>query len=187
MAELTRDVMSYLDSVVGYVAPALIDRSCDTAIKRAFISAVELRQRDRKNVYRECEDLLRARDIILENIEEYEEELKQLDLGIPPEKNATSIACMTQNRLTSDEYLTACQITLQAKIERDRAKMELLERALDKVKNDRYYRAFELKYFHGLSNKEIAMEMNDDVINVGIKIYEILKRIAWKVYSIEAL
>jgi len=76
---------------------------------------------------------------------------------------------------------------LRAKIERDKSKMELLERGMEKVKDDDYYTAFKMKFFEGMNNAEIAYQMGDDVVNVGIKIYEILKRIAWKVYGGEIL
>jgi len=182
----TNNLEKAIDKASQRLEP-VIKKHQDDAILRAFMTAREKKDLDKKKIIRELEDLLRARDTIKENIAEWEQELQQLEIGINVKTSASGLVCMAQNRMSEQEYQKASQITLRAKIERDKSKMELLERGMEKVKDDDYYTAFKMKFFEGMNNAEIAYQMGDDVVNVGIKIYEILKRIAWKVYGGEIL
>lgn len=58
--QLSKAEKEYIRAIVEEVIPKVADE----AIKRAFISAVEKKQADRKALFKQTEDLLRAKEIM---------------------------------------------------------------------------------------------------------------------------
>ena len=83
---LSQEEKEYIKLIVQEAMPT----AADTAIKRAFISAIEFRENDRRKIFRETEDILRAKPAMEENIQEWEAELKQLELTGVTEKHTSS-------------------------------------------------------------------------------------------------
>jgi len=183
MQELRQVEKDYIDSILDRAVPI----TCDTAIKRAFLTACEKRMSDRKNIYREVEDMIRAKDILQENIKEYQAEINLLDMGLTTRTSSSCLVGMAQKRLSKEEIVEVQRITLEAKLERDTAKIEALERGLSKVKEDKYYSILDMKYVKGYTISHISQTLKIDETQVVKENYRMIKRIAWKIFGGEVL
>ena len=92
---------------------------------------------------------------------------------------------MAQNRLSEEQITESRIIHLQSKIEKDKAILEQIEGAIDKVKHDRWYKIIELKYWQDLEDEEIADEFNCDVRTIRRRKNELMRKIATKIYGSE--
>jgi len=171
---LSQEEKEYIKLIVQEAMPT----AADTAIKRAFISAIEFRENDRRKIFRETEDILRAKPAMEENIQEWEAELKQLELtGVTEKHTSKDIVMMAMSRITPEQLFESKVLNLKAKIERDKEKLKQLEQALVKVKDDKMYRIIELKYFNDWDDEDIAEELGCDVRTIRRH----KNRLVWKI------
>lgn len=180
---LSENQKSYIKAIVIESAPYY----ADTAVKRAFVSAVSLRETDKKKIFRETEDLLRAKEILEENIIENQEKLKSIEIGIKNKTTASDIVCMAQNRLTEQQMIDSKCLHLQSKIEKDKLYLDLLEKALTKVKDDNWYKVIEYKYWLDMDDFDIADKFNCDVRTVRRHKNRLVWRMSVKIAGSEIL
>ena len=160
---MIKDILSnaqkdYLDAIVKHVAPPIIN----TTVRIAFVSAIENREADRRKIFRETEDLLRAKTTLEENIEEHKKEIEKVELGRNEKRSSADIVTMATTRLTSDQLIESKILSLQSKIERDGEKINRLNKALKIIENDKWFRLIELKYFENWEDEELADEFGCD-------------------------
>ncbi len=171
---LSQEEKNYIKLVVQEAMPT----AADTAIRRAFVSAVEFRDNDRRKIFRETEDLLRAKPAMEENIQEWEAELKQLELiGVAEKHSSKDIVQMATSRITPEQLYESKILNLKAKIERDKEKLEQLNQALFKIQDDKMFEIIELKYFDEWDDDDIAAELECDVRTVRRH----KNRLIWKI------
>jgi len=136
------------------------------AVSTAFVSAIERRDNDRRKIFRETEDLLRAKNLLLDNIAEWKADIENLEIGCGTSRRSSDIMAMANTRLTPEQLLESKIISLKAKIERDTDKLLRLDKAIETIKPDPWYGIIELKYFEEMDDDEIAEQFDCDVRTV---------------------
>jgi len=112
-----------------------------------------------------------------DNIIEWKKELDKLELGISEKHTASDIVAMVNTRLTPEQLLESKIISLQAKIERDQAKLDKLENALETIRDDKWFPIIEMKYFQEWEDEDIATELGCDKRTI----WRHKSRLVWKV------
>ena len=172
-----------LEAIVERMTPAIVD----TAISRAFVSAIERRKQNKRDMLKELEDLLRSKETLEDNVEENELKLKNLEMGIQYKTMATDIVRMAQNRLTKEQIEEGRLIHLKAKIEADKLNLERIEGALNHVRYRKNCNVIELKYLQDMEDEEVAEEMDINIAAVRWFKNKYLKMMAVKIYGSEFL
>jgi DNA-directed RNA polymerase specialized sigma24 family protein len=144
--------------------------------------------KSKKEIIRETEDWLRAKESLEENILENQEKINNIELGTDTKTIASDIVSMAQNRLSKEQMDNNRIIHLKSKIEKDRAKLDQLEGALEKVKRyEKYYRILELKYIEDWEDEDIAEELRCDVSTVRRHRAKLIRLMAMKLYGADYL
>jgi len=181
--QLSKAEKDYIRAIVEETIP----KAADEAVKRAFISAAEKKQADRKALFKQTEDMLRAKEIMEENIIEWKQELDRLELGISEKHTASDIVAIANTRLTPEQLLESKIISLQAKIERDQEKLHKLENALETIIDDKWYPIIEMKYFQEWEDEDIAEELNCDKRTIWRHKSRLIWKLAIKLFGGELI
>lgn len=90
-------------------------------------------------------------------------------------------------RLDESEIVAAITHDYTAKIARNEYEIETVESALASMENDQYFKTITLKYFLNQSEEEIAKEMHCDKSTASRNRTRLVKRLAVRLYGVDAL
>lgn len=143
----------------------IIKKSIDDAAKKAaeaVIKANEEVEATQRNYFRDTEKLLYSYPSLKIALAQYDEELEK---GIVLHGKSKDIIRFSPGSGVSDPDVIA-EANAQSKlasIERTRAQVQRIERALETIQDDEYYDIIPLKYWDLLKNEEIAERFNCEV------------------------
>ena len=149
---LTESERMFLRSVVQEILPDVIHET----IKKVFACAREQRESDKKKLFREVEELLRAKETLEDNVAEWKLKVSELERGINTSSKSRDIVMMSTNRLSESDVLDTKILHLRSSIERDEEKLQKLAEALELISDDRWFDIIAYRYYQDLDDFEIA-------------------------------
>lgn len=114
------------------------------------------KSQDNKDCFKQTERLLYAYNEFKETVKNYNEEIDELQKYGLREKSKSIVYMPSGSRLTKDDLLEAKILDLNYKIQNTQREIKKIENGLKAVELDSWYGIIELKYFQGLSDKDIA-------------------------------
>lgn len=117
--------------------------------------------------FRKVEILLYQYPSLKKSISQKEEDIKYIEQHGLPEKSCSIVMYQTSggNRSGQDRYVELIEKYKAEKAETERD-IQRIDTALNKVKDDKYYRIVELKYFENMKEEDIAAELEKDTSTV---------------------
>jgi len=164
----------------------------DAAIKKAVADAIEAgrtqAQQRPKDTYKATERRLYAYPDLKDKIENdlsYMYELKEHGLG----SRSTDVVRFQKAgvRLSHEELVEGIIQDYTARIADTQFEIAAIDKALNALKDDEYYKIIELKYFQGKSPEEMAKECKCDPSTVWRNQRRLVQRIALRLYGVDAL
>jgi DNA-directed RNA polymerase specialized sigma24 family protein len=171
----------------------------DTAIPKQFIPAIEqiidmsikkavaIPELNIKEYFKFTEKRLYAYMTLLENIKRYEKDKEDLEkeshcYGSQKSKDIVRMQ-MSGVRLSPEEILHGRILNLERKKQIDVTEIQEIQRALDVIKNDKYYMIIELKYFEKYNDTQIAQEMHCDESTVKRRKNKLVREMMLSLYG----
>lgn len=116
---------------------------------------------------------------------EYLSELKQYG----PRERSKSVTRFIKDgtRLSRDEIFEAQVLNLEAEIARDQHEIETMEKALEMIKGDVYYKAVTGRYLESKTDDQIAAEIPCDASTVWRNRKRLVQRMAVRLYGADAV
>ncbi len=142
----------------------IIKKSIDDAAKKAAEAVIKANEEvgaSQKNYFRDTEKLLYSYPALKIALSQYDEELEK---GIVLSGKSKDIIRFSPGSGTPDPDVIV-DATIQSKIasiERTRAQVQRIERALETIQDDEYYDIIPMKYWDQLQPAEIAERLNCD-------------------------
>lgn len=165
-----------------------IDHAISEGI-RAGLDIARQREKSRFNAYRATEERLYAMPVLTEKTIKDKERLQELidNPELPQRSKDIKRFQRSGQRLDEEEILEAIIQDLQAQIAADEHEIDIINTALDLVRDDTYYPALTGRYFQDISDKKIAVELKCDETTVWRNRRRLVKRLAVRLYGVEAL
>ena len=86
------------------------------------------------------------------------------------------------------EELRAAKIRIvQIKINRDETEIAAIDKALDTIKDDKYYPMIAMRYFENMEQEKIAEKMDCSIRTISYQFGRLLGRLAVSLYGADAL
>lgn len=163
----------------------------ETIIKKAVAEGYQagLNQAEQqvKNTYKATEHRLYAYPDIKELIEQEKAYLKDLqDYGLRRHSQDILRFRKSGSRLKPEDMLEAIIQDYIAKIAASQHEIDVIDRALEGLKTDQYFRIIELRYFKQMGREEVGIEMNCDTSTVWRNQKRLVQRMAVRLYGVYA-
>jgi RNA polymerase sigma factor (sigma-70 family) len=163
----------------------------ETAVNKAAqesAKAVVHEQTEERNYFRETEILLYNYSVLKLKVSQDEEFLYDPDAYIEPSTRSKDIV-MFSTRSTGSHGLDIDKYTQGIKSSMMRTRQEVLriERALEPVKDDRYYDIIPMKYFDGMTIEDIAERFECEEKTVRRNKNRLVNKIKIMLFGAEAL
>jgi RNA polymerase sigma factor (sigma-70 family) len=160
----------------------------------AILKAVEQANTEPRNYFKDTEVLLYNYPILKDKIKLDEELLLDPDSIIYPKRKSKDIVRYSSSASNGPEF-DVSQYTESVKLSmmRTRAEVARIERALEQIKDDRYYRIIELKYFEKNINQdshtydEIARILQKDESTIRRNKNRLISKLKLYLFGAEAL
>lgn len=168
-----------------------LNKVIEQAIRRAFEAGRISAGQAQKDAYKSTERRLYAMPILLAKKAEEEADLERLLRENEPDivMRSTDIVRFRRTGIRlSDEDLLQAQVTdLRANIAMKEHEIQQIERALEHVKGDYYYRAVPMKYFEGISDDDVAKQLFCDGSTIRRNRSRLVKALSIWLYGPEAI
>lgn len=178
---LTPDIKEYIDISI---------KKTVEEVKEAVKEAVKPLQKPQnaKTAFKNTEARLYALPVLKIKIKDDIEKIEQLQIHGTPERSK-SITRFSKNsvRLDPEEALEAIIKEKVADIATDQHEVDILEKALDFIRDDPYYETVSGRYFDGLDNEEIGEKIGCDGTTVWRNRQRLIKRLAVRLYGTNAI
>lgn len=165
-----------------------IDHAISEGI-RAGLDIARQREKSRFNAYRATEERLYAMPVLTEKTIKDKERLQELidNPELPQRSKDIKRFQRSGQRLDEEEILEAIIQDLQAQIAADEHEIHAINLALETIKEDEYYPALAGRYFNAKNDKTIAVDLRCDETTVWRNRRRLVKRLAVRLYGVEAL
>lgn len=118
--------------------------------------------------YKNTENLLNNLPLLKKSINDMKNQINDLkNYGIPRSKKAVHIVVQDAKIEDENEIIERRINNLKQSIHRTKSIIKMINLILQDIKNDKYYRIIELKYFDKKTNEEISEIMQCDVSTVS--------------------
>lgn len=169
----------------------LIEKSFDKQVKKAVELIQEANKRqeqEERNYFKDTERLLYNYPALKQKIDADVEFLNNPDAEAKPSCKSKDIVCFSTSN-TGSHGLDLDRYTQGVKSSMMRTRQEVLriERALESIKGDTYYRVIELKYFDGLSFEEIAEGLEKDEKTCRRNRSRLVNKLKIMLFGVEAI
>lgn len=175
--QLPPDIKAYIDASVKMTAEA-VKEACGPLQK----------PQNAKTAFKSTEARLYALPVLKVKIKDDTEKIEQLRTYGAPERSK-SITRFSKNsvRLDPEETLEAIIKDKEAAIAADQHEVDILETALDYIRDDPYYEAVSGRYFDGLDNEAIGEKIGCDGTTVWRNRQRLVKSLAVRLYGTAAI
>ncbi len=166
-----------------------LDRTIRKAVNEAVSEAYEAgwRQAEKapSDAFKATERRLRAMPDLRDKLEADKERLQNLTI----QGHSKDIIRFQRSgrRLSNEELLEALAQDLRATIAANEHEIKTMETALEPLQIDEYYPVIEMKYWEQKSDDEIAVRMNCDPRTVRRNKSRLVRRLAVRLYGVNAI
>lgn len=166
----------------------IIQKAVEQGIKAGY-QVAKKESKHKFNAYRATEERLYSLPVLIGKVEKDRERLQELkqDPHLPRRSKDICRFKRAGVRLTDEEIVDALKQDLQAKIAGDEFEIQTVQEALEIVKGDPQYRTLAGRYFDNISDGEIARELKCDESTVWRNRKRLVKRVAVRLYGVEAV
>lgn len=168
-----------------------IEKMIDQAVRRAFEAGRMYAGQAQKDAYKTTERRLYAIPTLRAKMAEEKEDIARLTEEQAPDivLRSTDIVRFRRTgiRLSDDELLAAQITDLQARVAAKEYEINEIERALQQISRDYYYRAVPMKYFESISDDEVAKVLYCDGSTVRRNRSRLVKVLSIWLYGPEAI
>lgn len=167
----------------------LIKATVKEAIQEALAVGEKKAKEEVKDPFRKTEARVSACKVLKENIVEYHKDIEDLQREEPGRSKDIVMFCTGGGGIkkSAEEIQEARIEILKMKIKRDQEEVDTIERALDTVRNDKYYPIIEMRYFQEMSDDEIGEELSCDASTVRRQKNRIIRKVSIKLYGAQAV
>ena len=130
----------------------IIKKAVDEGIKAGY----NKRKNEITNYHRRTEKLLYSYNDLKKSLEAFKEELKELKQYGLKGKSKSIVYMPSGSRMSPEDLLEAKIQDLLYKIQSTEREIKMIDKALEAVKDDKWYKVIELKYFQNMSDEDIA-------------------------------
>lgn len=146
-----------------------------------------IKSKETTSYFKQTERLLYSYIDMKASIESYIEEIEELEEYGLRGRSKSIVYMPTGCRLGSEDLLEAKIQDLQYKIQSSEREIKKIDKALEAIKDDEWYRVIELKYFQCKNDQEIAEVMICDPSTVRRNKKRLINKIAVRLYGADAL
>jgi RNA polymerase sigma factor (sigma-70 family) len=134
-----------------------LEKLIEKTIKKTIVSYQAYEKKAVKNYFQQTEKRLYTYPELTDNIEKYNLDIMDLKKEKVSGKSKDILRMSASGvRLDPDDIQEGKILTIEQKIEKDQAEIDVINRALDNIKDDDYYMIVEYKYFEGRPDVEIG-------------------------------
>lgn len=146
-------------------------------------------EKQKRDYYRETEKLLYNYPNLQAKVESDEEFLFNPDAIATPKKNRSKDIIIYSTKGNGSHGLDIDRYTqgVKSSMMRTRAEVERIERALKVIADDDYFEIIPMKYFKGMTFREIADEFNCEEKTIGRNRTRIIQRLMVLLFGADAL
>ncbi|MFT9496621.1 hypothetical protein [Anaerosolibacter sp.] len=166
---------------------AIIEQAVQEGIAAGTRVGYAARKQEIKNCFKQTEKMLYAYNDLKDNIENYKEEIEELKRYGLPEKSKSIVYMPSGSRLGSQDLLDAKIQDLNFKIQASEREVYKIDKALEGISNDVWFRLIELKYFQQKNDDEIAEILNCDPSTIRRNKKRLINRISVRLHGADAL
>lgn len=162
--------------------------SIDTIIKRAVEAGRISAERAPRDAYKATERRLYALPLLREKLADDLDQLEELQHYGPREKSKSVTRFMKEGiRLSREEIFEATVLNLEAEIARDRHEITIIEKALETIATDPYFRAVAGRYIENMTDEEIAKAIPCEPTTVWRNRKRLIQRLSIRFFGADAL
>lgn len=172
------------------ISAEFIENAIEKAVKAGIEAGRTMAAEDQGkfNAYKATEQRLYNLNDLKDKLAEDRERMKELQAEGPRghSKDIARFSHSTQ-RLTTEEILDALIQDILTVIAKTEVEIKTVEKALDVVAKDPYYRALTGKYFDRLNDIELAEQMDCDKATVWRNRSRLVNRVSVRLYGVDAM
>ena len=141
------------------------------------------------NCFSRVEKLLYNYNTLKYQVEEIKKDLKDMNIEVNTTRSKDIIFFKTSNGISKDKEEIQDE-KIQARywsMKRTESEIKRVENALDKIKDDKYYKIIELKYFDKWNISDIASALNVSETTIKKNTKELINTLSVWIFGIDAL
>lgn len=167
------------------LSKADLDKLIENAIERGKVEE----EKQKRDYYRETEKLLYNYPNLQAKVKSDEEFLFDPEAIATPKNNRSKDIVIFSTKGTGSHGLDIERYTREVKssMMRTRAEVERIDRALKVIANDDYFELIPMKYFKGMTFREIADEFNCEEKTIGRNRTRLIQRLMVLLFGADAL
>jgi hypothetical protein len=168
----------------------LIKKAVKEAMKKgleAGLAAGRAEAERPANTYKTTEDRLYALPILIKRVSNCEEYLDSLEACVSQGHSKDIVRFSRSSSLSAEDKVDALIADGKAKIAADQHEIDVINKALENIKNDTYYLVVKGRYFEHLSDEEIAKQIPCDASTVRHNRGRLVRILAVWLYGVEAI
>ena len=167
---------------------SLLTEKIDAAVKKGIEAGMQLAENQARALYKATERRLYALPDLREKVERDKAYLRELQTHGAARRSKDIIRFKKSGvRLTDDEIVEGITQDIEAQIACNEHEIEILEWALEKVKEDEYYLALSGRYFDNWSDERIGVELHCDPRTVRRHRSRLVNRVKNRLYGTSAV
>jgi hypothetical protein len=165
-----------------------LEKYYEIAIKKALDTGRDTSNKAVKDAFTDAEKRLYALPILREKVIDDREQIEELrENGLRGKSKGIVRYSRSTTRLTPEEIIDTLITDLEVSIAKNEYEIELLDKCLNAVREDKYFRCVEGRYIDNISDEEIAEELFCDATTVWRNRKRLVQRIAVRLYGVEAV
>ncbi len=167
--------------------------NCDEETLRKFVALLkkEGMYQDKKpmNAFQKTEQLLFKYTDFVDAIKAKEDQIKELkDYGLKQKsKSITKYGAGSGEVKTDQEKLDEKIQFIEDTIDDTRRYIGIIDKALDKIRNDEYFPIIEMKYGKSMTHEEIGEELEVDATTVGRNKNKLIRKLSIQLFPDESI
>jgi len=165
-----------------------IEAIIQQAVTEGIKAGLKIQEKGKFDAYKATERRLYAIPDIKDKITELQGRLQDLrDHGRPGHSKDICRFQVSGQRLTDDEILDALIQDIAAAIAKNEYEIKEIDTALAPLKTEQYYPALEGRYFNNESDDKMAVLLHCDTSTVRRNRAKLVRRVAIRLYGVDAL
>lgn len=183
------------NEIINLPTKAILQESIIKIIEEAINKTVKELRKDnhikntRQTSFWKTEQLLYHYNDFKEAISDKENQIEEIKHNGIPKKSKSITFYSTMHYINTDEEEKIEEVikTLENSISNTKRLINLIDNSLNKLKNDKYYKIIELKYFNGETREKIAEIFNADVSTITRNKNRLLNSLKINLFSDEVI
>lgn len=165
----------------------MIKKAVSEAIKVGITMGYNMKKQEADDCYKQIEKKLYSYPMLKDKIIEWQEEIDELNKVGLHERSKSIVFIPSGSRLGPDDIKEAKIQDLQYRIHNNLNEIKALDKALDKIRADYWYRIIEMKYFEGQIDDDIAAAFECDTSTIRRNRKRLVTIISVRYYGASAL